>query len=701
MTWHADPAFPPDGPEGGSTLQPIVIECLAPALDGGRFPVKRIVGDEVEISADIFKDGHDILAAEVLYAAPGERGWRRAPLLYSFDADRWYARVRLDRVGTWRYTVEAWVDQFTTWRTDLEKRVAARQDVASELLEGAEYVHQATPRARGDDFQRLSRWATRLADAAVPQDERITAALEPELQTLMHAYGVRALLSRAAATFPIRVDSRDAGFAAWYEFFPRSTSEAPGRHGTFRDAAAFLRRVAEMGFDVVYLPPIHPIGRTHRKGRNNTLTPGPDDVGSPWAIGNEHGGHDAVAPELGTIDDFDAFVAEAGRLGLEVALDFALQCSPDHPWVKEHPEWFFIRPDGTIKYAENPPKKYQDIYPINFWCEDREGLWCACRDLMLHWVSHGVRTFRVDNPHTKPFAFWEWAIAEVHRRHPDVVFLSEAFTRPKRMKNLAKLGFTQSYTYFTWRNDARELAEYVTELATPPVSDYLRGNFFANTPDILHEYLQRGGRPAFRIRHFLAATLLPVYGIYSGYELAENVPVKEGSEEYLDSEKYQVRQRDWDDPASLAPEIARINRLRRENPALQVADNIRFHPSGNERVLFYTKLSWGNDLVLAATTDWAEPQEAVLELPLAALGFEPGADVTLEDLSTGRRETWEGGVRRVAFDPGPSDGPVGWVWRVLRDADTDAPDERAAPARGARAQAGIPEEEQRRLEDHE
>jgi len=646
--------------------QAIVIECLAPTLDGGRYAVKRVLGQEVELAADVFKDGHDLLRAQALICGPGERSWRAVPLTYSFDADRWYGRVTLDRVGTWRFTVEAWIDRFGTWRSELEKKVAAKLDVSSELLEGGEFVHQAAPHARGTDFRRLADAAAKLVDAGVPQAERVKAALDADLLALMATFGKREGLSRAGVEYPIRVDPIDAGFAAWYEFFPRSTATEPGRHGTFRDAAKFLPRVAAMGFDVVYLPPIHPIGRTARKGPNNTLTAGPDDPGSPWAIGNEHGGHDAVNPELGSLADFDAFVQEARRLGIEVALDYALQCSPDHPWVREHPEWFFVRPDGTIKYAENPPKKYEDIYPINFWCDDREGLWNACRDVLLFWISHGVRTFRVDNPHTKPFDFWEWAIAEVHARHPDVVFLAEAFTRPKRMKNLAKLGFAQSYTYFTWRNTAAELREYLEELTRPPVSDYMRGNFFANTPDILHEYLQHGGRPAFRIRHLLAATLLPVYGIYSGYELSENVPVKEGSEEYLDSEKYQVRHRNWDAPESLAREIAAVNRVRRENRALQLYDNLRFHDSGHEDVLFYSKLSWGNDLLIAVTTDPAKAVEAELAVPRAALGLADGEPLVLESLLGGECVTWEDETAAVRFDPTTDDGPVGHVWRIVR-----------------------------------
>jgi starch synthase (maltosyl-transferring) len=423
-----------------------------------------------------------------------------------------------------------------------------------------------------------------------------------------------------------------------------------------------LARIAALGFDVVYLPPIHPIGRTHRKGPNNALVAAKGDPGSPWAIGNEHGGHTAVSPELGTLADFRRFVEKARSLGLEVALDYALQCSPDHPWVREHPEWFFIRPDGTIKYAENPPKKYEDIYPINFWCDQRQELWDACRDIFLFWIEQGVRTFRVDNPHTKPFAFWEWALAEVQREHPDTVFLSEAFTRPKRMQTLARLGFTQSYTYFTWRNTAAELTEYLTELTAPELADYFRGNFFANTPDILHEYLQHGGRPAFRTRLLLAGTLSPLYGIYSGFELSENVPVRKGSEEYLDSEKYQIRARDWSAPGNLDADIARLNQIRRSEPALQRLANLSFHQSGHPEVLFYLKAAWGRDLLCAVSLDPSRPVEADLVIPLERLGLDDGADYTVEDLLTGERLQWQGRQRRVRFDPGQR---AGYIWRIV------------------------------------
>ena len=644
-------------------LPRLVITGISPAVDGGRFAVKRLEGDELRIGADIFKDGHDELAGRVCLRAPGDPHPWTLPLGYSFDDDRWYAAVRLDRVGDWWFTVEAWVDRFETWRVELEKKIAAEQDVSSELLEGAGLVRAAEVHARGDDHARLAGFAALLADPAADFVARVGAALSAELRALMATYGERWGLTAAPGGYPVRVDRRRAGFAAWYEFFPRSATPDPSRHGTFADAARALPRIADLGFDVVYLPPIHPIGRSHRKGPNNSLVAGPDDPGSPWAIGNEHGGHTAVNPELGTLEDFRAFVAAARELGLEVALDYALQCSPDHPWVREHPEWFFIRPDGSIKYAENPPKKYEDIYPINFWGDERDALWDACRDVLRFWAAQGVRTFRVDNPHTKPYAFWEWVIAELQREYPDTVFLAEAFTRPKRMQELARLGFTQSYTYFTWRNEAAELEAYLTELASPPMTDTFRGNFFVNTPDILHEFLQTGGPAAFRIRLLLAGTLSPIYGVYSGFELFESAPVREGSEEYLDSEKYQIRVRDWSAAESLDPDIALLNRLRRAEPALQRMDNLTFHDSGHPDVLCYLKTAWGRDLLAAVTVNPHEPVEAELTVPLARLGLTEDAPYEVEDLLTGERERWLGARQGVRFDPAER---VGYLWRVVR-----------------------------------
>ena len=645
------------------TLAHLVVGDVAPAVEGGRHAVKRLVGDQLRIGADIFTDGHDVLAARVLYWTPGGRRPCAVPMTYSFEDDRWYAALPLDVVGEWRFTVEGWIDRFGTWRSELEKKVEAGQDVGSELLEGADQVREAEPHARGSDHERLAWFAARLAEGSAERGDRVQAGVSPELRALMEAYAPPYGLTRADREYRVRVDRREGGFAAWYEFFPRSATADPAGHGTFRDAVRVLPRIAGLGFDVVYLPPIHPIGHTHRKGPNNALHAGPKDPGSPWAIGNEHGGHTAVNPDLGTLEDFRRFVDAARSHGMEVALDYALQCSPDHPWVREHPEWFFIRPDGTIKYAENPPKKYEDIYPINFWCDQREALWEACRDIFLFWIAQGVRTFRVDNPHTKPFAFWEWVIGEVQRDHPDTVFLAEAFTRPKRMQALAKLGFTQSYTYFTWRNTAAELTEYLTELTAPETADFFRGNFFANTPDILHEYLQRGGPPAFRARLLLAGTLSPLYGIYSGFELCENVPVREGSEEYLDSEKYQVRVRDWSAPGNLGPDIARLNAVRRSEAALQRLTNLSFHESGHPDVLLYLKGAWGRDLLCAVSLNPSEPVEAELTVPLERLGVGEEADYEVEDLLTGERARWQGARQAVRFDPAER---AGYIWRVVR-----------------------------------
>ena len=660
------------GAVGRGGLYALVIEQVTPQVDMGRYAPKRIVGETCEVTAAIFKDGHDLVAARVRYRAPGESEWRTAPLTYLYDVDRWVGSFELDRIGRWAFTVEAWTDRWGTWRSGLEKKLAAGQDVHVELLEGAEHAEGAARRQRfGDARNGLTQAAARLRDATREQAERARTALDPELTALVAASYVPDDLTTYPQELPLQVDRERGAFASWYEFFPRSASPEPGRHGTFRDAEALLPRIAELGFDVVYLPPIHPIGHTFRKGRNNSLTPEPGDVGSPWAIGNEHGGHDAVAPELGTIDDFVRFVRRARELGLEIALDYALQCAPDHPWVKEHPNWFVIRPDGTIQYAENPPKKYQDIYPINFWSEDRENLWAACRDVLLFWIDQGVTSFRVDNPHTKPFAFWEWCIREVQQRHPDVVFFAEAFTRPNKLLNLAKLGFTQSYTYFTWKNTSRELREWMEEFSTPEVLEYYRGNLFANTPDILNEFLVHGGRGAFRLRLLLAGTLSPLYGIYSGYELSENVPVRPGSEEYLDSEKYQLRPRDFTAPGNLDADIRRLNRVRREQPALQRSDNLRFHVSDNERVLFFSKMRKGlrgaprgDDLLIAVNLDPHAPQESIVHVPLADLGLDEQREFVVEDLLTGVRYTWRGSRAYVRLDPNQEPGHL---LRVVRD----------------------------------
>jgi starch synthase (maltosyl-transferring) len=642
---------------------------VTPQLDGGRFAVKRVLGDSFEVGADIFRDGHDLIKAQVRYRSNEDADWRASPLVYDFDSDRWSGGFPLDAIGSWKFTVDAWTDRFGSWRSDLQKKLDAGQDVTPELLEGAAMVDKAARRARfGDARSTLERWSTLLAGTSRDMAERTRAALDLSLLALMEEHFPSEGLTSYARELEVWVDREPARFAAWYEMFPRSQTTIEGGHGTFADAERALPRIARMGFDVIYLPPIHPVGVTKRKGPNNTPDGGADAVGSPWAIGSEFGGHTAVDPRLGTVEDFEHFVSAAHRLGMEIALDYALQCSPDHPWLKEHPDWFFVRPDGSIKYAENPPKKYEDIYPIDFWCADRENLWNACLDILLFWIERGVYTFRVDNPHTKPFAFWEWAIAEVRARHPQVIFLAEAFTRPKKMKYLAKLGFSESYTYFTWRNTSWELRDYLTELTQTPMREYFRGNFFANTPDILNEYLQAGDRPAFRVRLILAATLSPLYGIYSGFELCENIPLREGSEEYLNSEKYEIRVRDWSAPGNLNDEITAINRIRREKRALQLHTNLSFHHSENDQTLFYVKragdFGGSDDILVIVNLDPHHVHETTVHVPLDLLGLDPASPYVVEDLLTGARYSWRGETNYVRLDPSVQ---VAHVLRLVRE----------------------------------
>jgi starch synthase (maltosyl-transferring) len=709
-------------------LERITIECVAPELDSGRYPVKRVVGDVVWVGADIFREGHDQLAARLVFKGPGDANWSSSPLTYDADTDRWYAPITVDRIGRWMFTIEAWTDLFSTWRDALKNRVAAEQDVELDLLEGARLARLA---ARGVKVAPIRAELTQTARVLEDRrqtsvEQKVSRALDGELAALMNEHFRPTDLTRFGRELTIVVDREQARYSTWYEMFPRSSvalsvakgtgrqeeesvapreargadpvmqrdapslrsgRHLPFRHGTFADAAKALPRIAKLGFDVVYLPPIHPVGQTFRKGKNNSPTAEPTDVGSPWAIGNERGGHMAIEPALGTFDDFAAFVRTAKELGIEIALDYALQCSPDHPWLKEHPDWFHIRADGTIAHAENPPKKYQDIYPLNLWCDDRERLWAACRDVMLFWVERGVKVFRVDNPHTKAFAFWEWMIADVQAKHPDVIFFSEAFTRPKKMKHLAKLGFTMSYTYFTWKNAASDVREYVEELSQGAAVDYFRGNFFVNTPDILNEYLVSGGRAAFRIRLLLAGTLSPVYGVYSGFELCENTPLKPGSEEYLDSEKYQLKPRDWNAAGNINDDIARINTIRREYAALQRADNVTFHPSDNPAILFYRRVAepsakqwvgshWQTipgiiarpgvrDLFIAVTTDAKTPQETVVHVPIAELGIGEGEPYVVRDLLTGAKYTWRGERNYVRLDPAVEPAHIFVVERLI------------------------------------
>ena len=626
-------------------LRRVVVEGVHPEVDGGRFPIKRVVGEEVVVSADVHADGHDVLAVALLYRKAGASSWEEAAMA-PIGNDRWRARFTVDRLGEYEYTVEGWVDRFETWRHELSKKFGAGQDVSSELLEGAALV-------RVSGVAELEQAAAALEDTAVPMEQRVPRALADALQQRMAQHADRSRATRYDAILRVLVEPLRARFGAWYEMFPRSAGSDPTRSATFDEAAARLPYVASMGFDVLYLPPIHPIGRSFRKGPNNSLQARPNDPGSPWAIGAAEGGHDAVEPGLGTLDDFDRFVEAARRQGLEVALDLAYQASPDHPYVKEHPEWFRQRPDGTIKYAENPPKKYQDIYPINFESEAWDSLWRELERIIEFWISHGVLIFRVDNPHTKPYRFWQWALAEVRRRYPDAIFLSEAFTRPKVMRYLAKSGFSQSYTYFTWRNTRGEITDYFTELTQTDVREYMRPNLFANTPDILHEYLQTGGRPAFQVRLILAATLGASYGIYSGFELAENVPVRPGSEEYLDSEKYQIRPRNFDQAHSLAELIRKVNQIRRDHPALQRDRGLRFHETDNPQLICYSKRSLsGDDLILTIVNlDPRHMQHGFVRLPLTDWGLAPDATVEVHDLLWSERYFWRGEWNYVRLDP--------------------------------------------------
>jgi starch synthase (maltosyl-transferring) len=633
-------------------LRRVIIESVAPEVDGGRFPIKRTPGEDVIVEADVFADGHDVLAALLLWRRCGEERWDEAPMT-AIGNDRWIGRFVIAELAGYEYTIEGWIDRFESWRQELTKKEAAGQDVTSELLEGAALVRETAARARGRDRKELAATAARLGDASMALSERMTVALSTELTPLMARYADRSRATRYDRALPVMVERERARFGAWYEMFPRSAGTDSTRSATFDESAAWLPYVASMGFNVLYLSPIHPIGRSFRKGPNNALQAEPNDPGSPWAIGSAEGGHTAVEPGLGTLADFDRFVERARQCNLEIALDLAYQASPDHPYVTAHPAWFRHRPDGTIKYAENPPKKYQDIYPFDFESAEWSALWQELRDVIEFWIAHGVQIFRVDNPHTKPFGFWQWVLDDIKQRHPETIFLSEAFTRPKVMRRLAKTGFSQSYTYFTWRNTKAELTEYFTELTQTPVCEYLRANLFTNTPDILHEYLQRGGRPAFQVRLVLAATLGANYGIYSGFEFVENVALRPGSEEYLDSEKYQIRPRDVGRADSLAALIGRINGIRAAHRALHSDRTLAFHATDNDALICYSKrVEDGSDHVLVVVNlDPFHMQHGWIRLPLA--DWNVASDRTFEaiDLLSNERYVWRGDWNYVRLDP--------------------------------------------------
>ena len=642
----------------------VVIESVQPEIDAGRFPIKRIAGDTVEVEADVFADGHDRVTARLLYRLQGVPAWIAVPM-QPLGNDRWRGEFPVTNTGEYFYTIAGWIDHFDTWRSDLEKRIAAGQNIRVDLLIGAQLVEQAAARAEGEDAAALRRWVALLrATDVIPAAQ--TAALDPALAATMARHLDPAMESRYDRELRVIVDREKARYSSWYEMFPRSTSPEPGRHGTFRDCEGRLDYVERLGFDVLYLPPIHPIGLSFRKGKNNAPTAEPGDTGSPWAIGAKEGGHTAIHPQLGTLADFRSLVERAASKGIELALDIAFQCSPDHPWVSEHPEWFRKRPDGTIQYAENPPKKYQDIYPMDFESSDWRALWDALLGVFRFWIDQRVRIFRVDNPHTKAFSFWEWLIAEIRRDSPDVLFLAEAFTRPRVMQRLAKLGFSQSYTYFTWRNTKQELTDYFTELTQTEVREYMRPNLWSNTPDILTETLQLGGRPAFLRLIVLAAPLGPHYGMYGpAFELGENKPLRPGSEEYLNSEKYEIRHWNLDAPHSIDSTIATVNRARRENAALRTTHDLFFHPTDNPYLIAYSKSSVdGTNIVLTVVNlDSFHTQPGWVYLDLDRLRLRPDESFQVLDHLTGMTYLWQGSRNYVELSPAKIPAHI---FRVLR-----------------------------------
>ncbi len=628
-----------------------VIENLRPLVDGGRYPIKRVVGEDLAVEADIFKDGHDVVAAVLKWRVVGASDWHETAMTH-IDNDRWGGICSLTENATYEYTVEAWTDIFRGWRHEFATKFKANiANLQSEALEGAKLLEEAAQRATNiDDYTRLRELSEKIRAGENAEVNRI--AQSSELEVLMSTYPDRSHSTQYAPPPRVVVDRIRARTAAWYEFFPRSAEGRGDRGSTLQEALPRIDDARAMGFDVIYFPPIHPIGHTNRKGRNNSVTSEPGEPGVPYAIGSEVGGHKAIEPSLGTLEDFLWLGDEVYGRDMEIALDFAINCSPDHPYVDEHPEWFYKRPDGTIKFAENPPKKYEDIYPLNFRCKNWRELWNEMISIILFWAEYGVRTFRVDNPHTKPVAFWEYLISTVRAKFPDVIFLSEAFTKPKMMKTLAKAGFTQSYTYFTWRTSKQELTEYFTELTQTEMKEYFRGNLWTNTPDILPFHLQEGGPPAFRIRAVLATTLSSLYGIYSGFELCENAPIP-GREEYLDSEKYQWKERDWNAPGNIKPLITRLNRIRRQNRALQFYDNLRFYPAENDSILFYGKTTpaLDNIIFVAVNLDPDQMQHCFVNIPLEDFGLDESEEYQMHDLLTDARYIWRGRHNYIELNP--------------------------------------------------
>ncbi|MFC1905785.1 alpha-1,4-glucan--maltose-1-phosphate maltosyltransferase [Chloroflexota bacterium] len=632
----------------------VTIEAVSPEIDSGRFPVKRVIGEDVVVEADIFADGHDTLSALVLYRKESSAKWIEVSMVHVVN-DRWRASFPAIELGHCYYTIMAWVDRFYSWRQDLIKRVNAKEeDVSGNLLIGAQLIKEISLRASSTDKKTINKWLRTLQSSEIEQKSKVDLLLSKNVAELIGKYPEKRFAVTYNHELEVLVEREKARFSTWYEMFPRSAASESTRHGNFKDCESRLPYIAEMGFDVLYLPPIHPIGNTNRKGKNNTIKADSNDPGTPWAIGAKEGGHKSIHPQLGSLKEFQRLIMKAKGYGIEIALDIAFQCSPDHPYVKQHPEWFLRRPDGSIQYAENPPKKYQDIYPLNFETEHWQELWEELKSIIVFWIEHGVRIFRIDNPHTKPFHFWEWLLAEIRNGYPEVVFLAEAFTRPKVMYQLAKLGFTQSYTYFAWRNTKWELMQYFSELSGPEVHDYFRPNLWPNTPDILTEYLQSGGRPAFMARLVLAATLGASYGIYGpAYELCENRPREQGSEEYLDSEKYEIKHWDIDRPDSLKDLIALVNNIRKQNTALQSNANLRFHTVDNDQLICFSKHTdnVSNAIVTIVNLDPYHTHSGWVELDTESLGIDLQQPYQMHDLLSDARYSWQGRRNYVELNP--------------------------------------------------
>lgn len=650
----------------------VVIENVKPEIDGGRFPIKRVAGEKVVVTADIFADGHDAVWANVLYKSPGDNKWKEVPMKLR-ENDLWEALFIVEEMGVYRYTIEGGVDHFTTWQRDLRKKFDAKQDIRVDILTGIRYITDSSQRASADDKKTLLAYIDLLKTERNGQ-KAVSIAFSEELGKLMNEYRNRKLATNYGKELPVIVDRKKAIFSTWYERFPRSCSSEPGKHGTFKDCEAILPEIAKMGFDIFYLPPIHPIGRTNRKGKNNSPVSVQNDVGSPWAIGSQEGGHKSIHPHLGTPEDFERLINKARDYDIEIAMDLAFQCSPDHPYVAEHPEWFTWRHDGSVQHAENPPKKYEDVLPLNFETEQWYQLWEELKSIVVFWIEKGIRIFRVDNPHTKPFAFWEWLIKEVKGKYPDVIFLSEAFTRPKVMYYLAKLGFTQSYTYFTWRNTKQELIGYITELVQTERREYFRPNFWPNTPDILPEHLQYGGRPAFMIRLILAATLSSSYGIFGpAFELCVSGAIP-GKEEYLNSEKYEIPHWNWDCPGNLRDFIARVNRIRKENPALQTTCNVQFYETDNDYILFYGKATedLSHIILVVVNLDPYHARSGYVKVPVSTFGIDINHPYMVHDLLTDGKYIWHGEKNYVELRPDSIPAHIFKIRkRLKREADFD------------------------------